>query len=432
VYFLSQGSGIVERMFDSEIEEVTPGGLDTMAPGPVLAALLSGLDVAELSGHDRVVVLKAHQRMASHYTAEVYRDMVAVTTAVENVVELYDSPAGTPDVAAAEIRAALCLTRRAAEGELSFALDLKERLPKVWNALAAGHIDLRRTRVIVSGTSHLPEPVAREVSDRILDQAGGLTTGQLAAHIRKQCIQTNPDDAQDRYDKATDQRRVVTYPTPDGTTTLYGSDLPPDRAAAAMARINRIARSLRNNAETRTMDQLRADVLLDLLEGTATAHGTARGMVDIHVDLDTLAELADSPAELAGYGPVIADIARQISHRQQSSEWRFTITDPDNSQILHTGTTRRRPTTAQQRQVHARYQSCVFPGCRMPATSCDLDHRTPWAEGGTTTIDQLAPCCRHDHTIRHTGWAYTRLKNGDHRWTSPLGHTYATRSPPHL
>ena len=57
--------------------------------------------------------------------------------------------------AAAEIRAALRLTRRAADAELSLALDLRHRLPRVWRLLAAGDIDWRRARVITYGTAHL-------------------------------------------------------------------------------------------------------------------------------------------------------------------------------------------------------------------------------------------------------------------------------------
>ena len=41
----------------------------------------------------------------------------------------------------------------------------------------------------------------------------------------------------------------------------------------------------------------------------------------------------------------------------------------------------------------------------MPAADCDLDHRQPWAYGGATTVDNLAPLGRHDHQVRHSGWS---------------------------
>ena len=98
---------------------------------------------------------------------------------------------------------------------------------------------------------------------------------------------------------------------------------------------------------------------------------------------------------------------------------------------LDTGTTRRRPGARQRRAVEARDRTCVFPGCRMPATACDVDHRIPWSEGGRTVTADLAPGCRHDHNIRHRfGWTYHRLPNGDYCWTTALGHTYTTSGRP--
>jgi hypothetical protein len=173
------------------------------------------------------------------------------------------------------------------------------------------------------------------------------------------------------------------------------------------------------------MDQLRADVYLDLLCGNS-ASGKG-GVVDIRVDLSTLAELSDNPGELAGYGPIVDDITRRIVGQQTDAEWRYTVTH--NGRPLATGTTRRRPTPAQRRLIVATHPTCVFPGCRMPATECDIDHRVEWSRTHITTTTGLAPCCRHDHNGRHThGWTYRILRNGDVEWTSPLGHTYTTKN----
>jgi hypothetical protein len=302
----------------------------------------------------------------------------------------------------------------------------------VWEALVAGRIDVRRARVLAHGTCHLPEDTARAVVEEIIDRAPGLATGQLAARLRRLCMEADPDEATRHYDQAVEERRVVAEPTETGTANLFGLDLPPDRVAQATARINHMARSLRGDGEARTMDQLRADILLDLLCGTDVAQsGGGRGMVDLHIDLTTLAELTNHPGELAGMGPVIADVARQIARRQFDAEWRYTVTDPQSGQPIHTGTTRRRPTRGQQRTVEARDRTCVFPGCRMPARDADLDHRQPFTQGGPTEVDNLVPLCRHDHRIRHqAGWAHQPLPNGDHQWTTHLGHTYTTSGTP--
>jgi hypothetical protein len=226
-----------------------------------------------------------------------------------------------------------------------------------------------------------------------------------------------------------DERRIISEPTVEGTAHLNGTDLPPDRVAAITHRINKIARSLRGGGETRSMDQLRADIYMDLLQGND--HATrSKGVVHMTVDLDTLAGLAEHPGDLNGYTPVISDIARQISADQRDAEWRYTITDTETGRPITSGVTRRRPSASVRRTVEARDTSCVFPGCRMPAADCDLDHTTTWAEDGPTLPNNLASLCRSDHRLRHKGWIYTALPEGGHQWTSPLGHTYTTRKVP--
>ena len=440
---LSVGSDRVERMFDKEDIEPIPPGLENLEPGPVLACLLAAINVDQVSGYNRIVVLRAHNRMASHYAAQSYRAMTSVSDYMNS--DFDDDPLLANEAAAAEIRAGLRLTRSSADHELGFALDLNQRLPRVWEALAAGLIDVRRARVINNATFHLPIGTARNVADEIIGRAGDLTAGQLASRLRRLCIEVDPDQAKRRYEQAVTERRVVAEPTVAGTTNLFAIDLPPHRAAAASRRINHLARQLRTPGETRTMDQLRADVLLGLLAGTGPAVAGQKGVVDIHAELTSLTRLTNDPGYLAGYGPVIADIARQVTEDQQDGQWRYTITD--GGRLVSNGITRRRPTKSERRYVEARDPICVFPGCRMPATSCDIDHRITWGEGGPTHQTNLAPLCRHDHnTIKHkAGWTYDQLSEaefgedkleprpwrGDYQFTSHLGHTYTTsgRSP---
>ena len=353
------------------------------------------------------------------------------TSVSDSLANIHDDLEFVTEAAAAEIRTALRLTRRAADSELAFALDLEQRLPAVWEALVAGNIDVRRAKTIAYGTAHLPPDTAGLVVDDVIEEAHRSTTGQLAARIRCLCIDIDPDEAERRSTDAVSERRIVSDPTTSGTVNLSGLELPPDRVAAATRRINHLARGLRGGGETRTIDQLRADVFLDLLEGTKRDAGRG-GSVDIRVDLDTLAGLTESAGDLAGYGPVIADIARRVAEQQPRSTWRYTVTDPATGRAIAAGTTRRRPTAAQRRHVEAVNSTCVFPGCRMPASDCDLDHRIPVSDGGPTARWNLVPLCRHDHRIRHLArWTHQPLPGGDHQWTSRLGRTYTTsgRSP---
>jgi hypothetical protein len=406
-----------------------PPGLDDMEPGHIMAAFVSAIDVDSLSGYDRVVVLRAHSRLAAHFSAQSYRDMAAI----KDVMHDYDHGSGAAIGAATEIRAALRLTRRMADIELEFALDLRQRLPQVWDMLQAGTIDVRRAKLIVDATIHLSIGTAQDVVRRVADVASEMTTGELGAHIRGLCIDANPTDAEEVYERSVADRHVAMEPDINGTAHLKGYDLPPDRVLMATERINRLAKGLRIKGETRTIDQLRADVYLDLLSGVniqsdgATAPRTtrARGGVTLRVDVDTLAALNDHPGELAGYGPVIADIARQFAESNRRRQWQWSVTDTESGQPIATGTTRRRPTAQQRRNVEAFAPTCVFPGCRVAAVEADIDHRTPYSEDGSTDEANLSPLCRHDHGVRHEfGWTYSVDHRGVHDWRSPFGHSY--------
>ncbi|NND01588.1 MAG: HNH endonuclease, partial [Acidimicrobiia bacterium] len=176
-------------------------------------------------------------------------------------------------------------------------------------------------------------------------------------------------------------------------------------------------------------DQIRADIMLDILEGAHTPIGAARtGSVHLAVDLATLAELNDNSGDIAGFGPVTADLARQLADDLKDSEWSFSIVDPASGDVVCDGTTQRRPLRSQRRRLRARDKHCIWPGCRMPSVDCDMDHRVRHADGGCGHDHNLAPLCRFHHRMRHqTDWTYRRLDNGDIEWTSGTGRIYLTR-----
>ena len=419
---------LIDPISQRAASDEVPADLDDMEPGLFLAAILSSVEVDDLSGYDRVVVLRAHQKMINHHQARLYEAMASVG---DHCADIFDGDVELAYLSAsAEIRCALNLTRRAADRELDLAQTLRRRLPELWDALVTGTLDVRRVRTITDGTEHLSTETARTVVDQILELAADWTTGQIAARLRKLCIEVDPEEANGRYQYAVDQRHIEMRPTEAGTANISGYDLPPDRAARVMSRINRIAESLRGAGEERTMDQLRADVFLDLLDGGKLAKTGKRGIVDIHVGLETLTRLSEHPGDLAGYGPVIADIARQVAENRQGQKWRYRVTDTTGEIIDH-GITRRRPTAAQRRYVEIHNPTCVGIGCRAPASASDMDHTKLWSEDGPTKTNNLGPNCAHDHYMRHqAGWTYRRAANGDHIWTTRLGHIYRKRRDP--
>jgi hypothetical protein len=408
--------------------DTLPEGLADLAPGPELGALLATINRDRLSGLDRVELMTATARMVSHYQARLLADMESIhryeTENPDNIEAFWT--ADIQDMAASEIQAALHLTPRAAVTQLDLAQQICGQ-PGVWGALQTGLIDLARARVLVEETRHLPVAEAEQVIGAILEEAPVRTTGQLRVALARLCMQVDPDSAHDRYQQGLESRRVVCQATSYGTANLFATDLPSPITSAVMRRINHLARAAKAKDDLRTMDQIRADVFLDILSGRGQPEVAGRGTVDIRVELTTLIGLDEEPGDLAGFGPLVADITREVVADQTSSQHRVTVTDA--GEVVWSGITRRRPTAGQRRSVETENPTCVFPGCRMPSTDCDLDHRQPWSEGGPTMTANLEPLCRRDHRRRHAGWRRVRL-DGRRVWISPLGRVYPMNSQP--
>ncbi|HWR46793.1 MAG TPA: DUF222 domain-containing protein [Pseudonocardiaceae bacterium] len=410
------------------VRQLVPEGLAGISPGPELARILAGLELSRLSGFDCVEVLKAQYRQANHERARVMAAMVEVgvcgpVPAGEELTRM-----AVPDeFSADEIRAALVLTRRAAESQFWLAHDLVTRLPQVHAAMHAGVLDEPRARVFSEWTTELSAQQARAVCAALLPRAPELTTGQLIEQIKKLAIAVDPDWARRRYEQAIADRKVVGYRNADGSANLSGYNLPLDRVAAASGRIDALAKAAKRAGDTRPLDHIRAELFLGMTDGTYTglddsailelltaaptvdvnppergegAHednkpdddepddsgpdndgpdndgpdndgpggGDAAGGeagspalgegptrpacagagVELRVRLSTLLGQDQYPAELAGWGPLHAELARDLAGALGGAQWRFALTD-EHGRLTHCGITHARPTSTPPR-----------------------------------------------------------------------------------
>jgi len=387
---------------------------DTLGVGIELAEALENVDRSSLSGDELVELMRARHRQICHLQAEFYGDVSAVADAVAE----FDREIGY-EYAADEIATALTWTRRRAESEFGFAWELAE-FPAVQVALWAGRIDVAKAKTIVFGLTGVDRGLATHVADQLIEKAERLTTGQIRVRLRKLLLSADPEAGKDRFRAGLAERMVVLDSNDDGTANLHLYHLPPDQAALAFDRIDSYSRLLATSDEPRTLDQLRADVATELLVGCLEhPQGGRRPIVDIRVDLTTLLELDEQPGEIPGWGPVISDLARQLTE-QQRSQWRFHVVS--DGEIVAEGTTRRRPTRPQRRRIETRYPHCVFPGCRTPSRHSDIDHRQRWIDGGATEDPNLTPLCEHNHGGKDRGgWHVEMIDRYTFKWTSPLG-----------
>jgi hypothetical protein len=201
--------------------------------------------------------------------------------------------------------------------------------------------------------------------------------------------------------------------------------------------------------------------------GPAGAGGLAAlgGSVHLTLPASTWLGLTDLPGEAAGLGPIDAwtsrDLASRLAAARGLARWCVTLTRPDGRAAAHACAragppppggiaTRRawltrqhftwldpgrcghgsqtrgyRPPNLVGHLIRARNRTCTFPGCRRPATSCDLDHTIPYDQGGPTCPCNLAPACRQHHQVKQApGWTLAQPQPGTLTWTAPHGRSY--------
>lgn len=164
------------------------------------------------------------------------------------------------------------------------------------------------------------------------------------------------------------------------------------------------------------------------------SHGASpRMMVTIPL-ADLRRDLANDCGLLSGGRPLSAGAARRIACDTEL----IPVVLGAASQVLDVGRAQRLVTTAIWNALVARDQHCVFPGCSRLPEACDAHHVIHWADGGPTSLDNLALLCRRHHTTVHrTAWrlwidAITRRPV----WSPPAraddGHRYTwIVSPPY-
>ena len=309
-----------------------------------LAARVAGQDVSQLDGNALVDYLQDCHRLAAAAESE---KLAAAARLAEDSTHSDHGPAGSAfDCAASQVSLALRATPRGADRIVDLGMDLQHRLPATLQRARAGQIDPARARVLSEETSTLNQEIVTTVESRLLPIAARLTPGQLRARVRRMVIETDPDAAQQRHHDKVADRGVHLADEGDATAALTGFGLPADKALGAYQYVDAWARQLRRHEtpETghtaRSLDQIRADLLCDLLTGNTPATpapaipdsdtlpgmqpATTSGFVPIGrlhltVPLATLTGQSSAPAEAAGFGPLLAEITRTLAERALAS-----------------------------------------------------------------------------------------------------------------
>ena len=115
-------------------------------------------------------------------------------------------------------------------------------------------------------------------------------------------------------------RRVTLRPAPD-TMSLLSGYLPAEQGVACLKSLRDHTDAAKAAGDRRCRDQIMADTLVERITGQASAPDVS-AEVQIMMPLDTLLDANNhSPAELDGYGPLPADVARDIVATSKGRLW---------------------------------------------------------------------------------------------------------------
>ncbi|MEH3089779.1 MAG: DUF222 domain-containing protein [Microbacterium arborescens] len=367
---------------------------------------------------------------------------------------------------AAELAGVLVLTDRTVQRRIDEACDLVESFPVTFAAWEAGRITRGHVRVIQDVGCIVPAGEREEFEHVAVARCEGETPNRVRDALQMVAERMHPRTFTERHEEAAAGRCVRVLPGADGMSDLIAT-LPTALADGIADRLTRQAREIvharpRNDAavndaegllpaenpeassfsgDTRTMDQVRADVFADLLlsgapslDPTETgdgngALGAIRAKVQVVVSALTLAGRDEDPADLVGRSPIDAATARTLAG--ENTAWERLLTHPVTGTVLECDAYE--PTAAMKRLLRARDRHCRFPGCRQPAIRCERDHTIAVTDGGTTHVCNLAHLCKRHHDVKHhTRWKVRQLAGGRLIWTSPTGRIYREDAPPPL
>ena len=313
---------------------------------------------------------------------------------------------------------------------MSLGFHLKS-FPLTAEALETGRISVHHARELFDLIAPLDPRVAAEVEPTLIDLAVRLTLGKFRKRARSVVAAADPESFTEKAKAAEKQRRVAFYGEPDGQATVAITG-----PAAAARAIYLALDSLAGPGiagDDRGVDERRFDAAFNLACDTLQRDDLPKRhrrfvSLGVTMTLEAALGLSETPAELAGYGPIPAYAARELF---DSAEWRAFIIDAATAHLTALGSKGHDLTPRAQDFIEARDQTCSWVTCDMPASRCDTEHAIPWPDGASDPTN-CGPVSRRHHNAKTRGhWRMVRHPDGQVDWTSPLGFTYTFHPPPH-
>jgi len=311
-----------------------------------------------------------------------------------------------------------------------------ETLPLLAQALACGKLSYAKVRA-------LTRVATPETEERLLAVGRAGTACHVERIVRGWRRVDRIAEARETARRHT-SRALRVYQDEDGMVIIRGRLAPEVGAvlvqALAAARETLYQQARRTfadaspgdvSAETPPLEQQQADALA-LVAETALHHGIDPGapgeryQVVVHVDAPVLAD-SDQPGQ-----SVLEDgvhVSVETSRRLACDASRVVMQHDRSGRVVEVAARTRTIPPALRRALHHRDRGCRFPGCGLRFGQGH--HIRHWAQGGPTTLSNLAMLCRRHHRAVHEeGYQLDRQADGELRFRRPDGRVLPEVPPP--
>ncbi|ANS30068.1 hypothetical protein R1CP_27135 [Rhodococcus opacus] len=322
---------------------------------------------------------------------------------------------------------------------LGFAQALVHEMPHTLAMLQTGRLNEWRATLLVRETACL-SAADRGIVDRRLCSDPAILDGVgdrgLIARAKALAVELDAASVVRRHRKAVSERRVTTRPAPDSMAYLSVL-MPVEQAVCLQATLGRDADSLiaTGNSGGRTRNQLMVDLLFERGSG-ATVSGVPVA-VNLVLSDETLLAGGHEAAQLHGFGPVPAGIARQLVADAIESDTETSLqrvySCPHSGALTAMESQSRTFPKSLRKLIDLRDRTCRTPWCDAPIRH--HDHIRSRRQHGATSVHNGSGLCEAcNYAKEGDGWSARTVHKPCRTHLidvgTPTGHHYRSAAPP--